>query len=171
MGDIARDLLLDLISRVDEHVVEAVRGLDVATLLAQPEAGTNPIAWLVWHLDRVIDSHTAELDGRPQEWETGPWAAGFGLEPDPHNHGYGHTPNDVAAVRPTGADVLLAYHGAASARARTFVQTLQPEDFARIVDERWDPPVTMSVRLVSIVDDAIQPAGQAAYARGILERR
>ncbi len=171
MSDAAQDLLLDLIGRVDEHVVEAVEGLDVATLLAAPEPGTNPIAWLVWHLDRVIDSHIADLDGRPQEWVTGPWAADFGLAPDPDNHGYGHTATDVAAVRPTGADVLLAYHGAASARARTFVQGLQPEDYTRIVDERWDPPVTMSVRLVSIVDDAIQHAGQAAYARGILTRR
>jgi hypothetical protein len=171
MGDIARDLLLDLFGRVDEHVHEAVQRLDVATLLEHPEPGTNPIAWLVWHLDRVIDSHIAELDGLPQEWETGDWAASFGLAPDPHNHGYGHTPNDVAAVRPTSADVLLAYHDVASARARAFLQTLQPADFARIVDERWDPPVTMTVRLVSIVDDAIQHAGQAAYARGILERR
>ena len=171
MDDVARDLLLDLIGRVDEHVLEAVRGLDEANLLVAPEPGTNPIGWLVWHLDRVIDSHIAELDGLPQEWETGPWAADFGLPPDPQNHGYGHTPNDVATVRPTGADVLLAYHGAASARARTFVQTLQSADFARVVDERWDPPVTMSVRLVSIVDDAIQHGGQAVYARGILERR
>jgi len=38
----------------------------------------------------------------------------------------------------------------------------------RIVDRRWDPPVTVGVRLVSVADDCLQHAGQAAYARGLL---
>jgi len=37
-----------------------------------------------------------------------------------------------------------------------------------VVDRRWDPPVTMGVRLVSIADDCLQHVGQAAYVRGLL---
>ena len=41
-----------------------------------------------------------------------------------------------------------------------------PDDLDRVVDRRWDPPVTLGVRLVSIADDSLQHAGQAAYVRG-----
>jgi hypothetical protein len=38
----------------------------------------------------------------------------------------------------------------------------------RVVDRRWDPPVTMGVRLISIADDCLQHVGQASYLRGLL---
>ena len=46
---------------------------------------------------------------------------------------------------------------------------LTPADLDVVVDERWDPPVTMGVRLVSIADDCLQHVGQAAYVRGLLD--
>jgi hypothetical protein len=39
------------------------------------------------------------------------------------------------------------------------------------VDDYWDPPVTLGVRLVSIISDDLQHAGQAAFIRGVIERR
>jgi hypothetical protein len=39
-----------------------------------------------------------------------------------------------------------------------------------VVDRRWDPPVTLGVRLVSVVNDCAQHVGQAAYVRGLLGR-
>ncbi len=139
--------------------------------MVAPEPGSNPIGWLVWHLTRVQDSHIAELTGDPQVWVEGDWAARFGMTADAHNHGYGHTAADVAAVRPDGPDVLLGYHEAVAVRTRTFLAGLAPADLSKIVDERWDPPVTMGVRLVSIADDDMQHGGQAVYVRGLLERR
>ncbi len=171
MTDPLHDLLLDLFGRVDEHVEEAVVGLDPALLAVAPEPGCNPIGWLVWHLTRVQDSHLAELTGEPQVWVEDGWAARFGLPPDPHNHGYGHTAADVAAVQPEGVDALLEYHAAVAARTRDFIHGLTAADLSTIVDRRWDPPVTMGVRLVSVADDDIQHAGQAVYVRGLLERR
>jgi hypothetical protein len=41
----------------------------------------------------------------------------------------------------------------------------------RVVDTRWDPPVTLAVRLVSVISDDLQHVGQAAFVRGIAERR
>ena len=56
-------------------------------------------------------------------------------------------------------------------RTAAFVSGLSAGDLDRIVDERWDPPVTLGVRLVSVVSDDLQHAGQAAFLRGVLDRR
>jgi hypothetical protein len=161
-------LLLELYGRISPLVRDAVEGLDPSQLAEPPRPGANPIGWLVWHLARVEDHHVAELVDAPQIWVGDDWAARFGLEPDPANSGYGHTPAEVASVRPESADVLLEYLDAVGERTRTMLATLSPADLDRIVDRRWDPPVTMGVRLVSVADDALQHAGQAAYARGLL---
>ncbi len=171
MSDSTKDLLLDLFARVDEHVHEALDGIEPAVLGTAPEPGSNPISWLVWHLTRVQDSNIAELTGDPQVWETDGWAARFGLAPDPANHGYGHTDADVAAVRPEGVGALSEYHAAVATQTRRYLDSLAADDYARIVDERWDPPVTLAARLISIADDDIQHGGQAAYVRGMLDRR
>ncbi len=162
------ELLADLFGRVDEHVHEAVDGLTPAQLRTAPLPGANPIGWLVWHLARVEDHHVAELVGDDQIWITADWAQRFGLEPDPENSGYGHSSVDVAAVQPESAAALVEYYEAVRARTRTYVAGLVPADLDRVVDRRWDPPVTLGVRLVSIIDDEIQHSGQAAYARGMI---
>jgi uncharacterized damage-inducible protein DinB len=161
-------LLDELFGRIAEHVHEAVDGLDAATLVATPAPGTNSIGWLVWHLTRVQDHHVAELLEEPQLWVTGPWAPRFGLAPDPDNTGYGHTPAEVDEVRPDGPDALVDYYAAVAARTAAYLATLDGADLDRVVDRRWDPPVTLGVRLVSIADDDIQHGGQAAYLRGLL---
>ena len=84
--------------------------------------------------------------------------------------GYGHSADEVAKVR-TGADLLREYHDAVHDRTVDYVQSIGPDDLDRIVDENWDPPVTLGVRLISVVSDDLQHAGQAAYVRGIYERR
>ena len=161
-------LLLELYGRIPPLARKAVNGLDPAQLTQPPAPGTNPIGWLVWHLARVQDDHVAELLGDDQIWVTGGWAPQFGLDPDPANTGYGHTARDVAAVRPESPDVLLEYLAAVDLRTRAMLEHLTTEDLDRVVDRRWDPPVTLGVRLVSIADDCLQHAGQAAYARGLL---
>lgn len=163
-------LLLELFGRIPPLAREAVDGLDAATLARAPQTGTNPIGWLVWHLARVEDSHVAELLEADQLWTGGDWAGRFGLDPDPSNTGYGHSPEEVAAVRPEGPDALLAYLEAAHERTVGFLEALGAGDLDRIVDRNWDPPVTMGVRLVSIADDCLQHCGQAAYVRGLLGR-
>jgi hypothetical protein len=132
--------------------------------------GANTIAWLVWHLARVQDDHVAELLDTEQVWVTGDWAPQFGLDPDPDNTGYGHTAAEVATVRPERPEVLLDYLGAVDGRTRELLAGLTADDLDRVVDRRWDPPVTLGVRLVSVADDSLQHAGQAAYARGLIAR-
>ena len=110
----------------------------------------------------------AELLDGEQLWVAGPWAAQLGLGPDPNNTGYGHSSREVETVRPTGPDGLLDYLGAVDERTRAMLRSLTPADLDRIVDRRWDPPVTLGVRLVSVADDCLQHPGQAAYLRGLL---
>jgi hypothetical protein len=164
----ANDVLIDAHGRLADLVEGAVDGLDADQLRWAPREGANPIGWLVWHLTRVQDGSVAELLGRPQVWESDEVARRFGLPPDPRNTGYGHKPDQVAAVRPESAQALLDYYGAVHARTADFIAGLRADDLDRVVDERWHPPVTLGVRLVSVIDDDAQHAGQAAYVRGLL---
>jgi hypothetical protein len=164
------ELLLEMYGRIPPLAAAALDGLDPSALTRAPADGTNPIGWLVWHSARVQDHHVTELLGGDQVWTSDGWAERFGLAPDPQNTGYGHDPDAVAAVRPERASVLTAYLDAVQARTTTMLATLAPEDLDRIVDRRWDPPVTLGVRLVSVADDSLQHLGQAAYARGMLDR-
>jgi hypothetical protein len=161
-------LLLELFGRIPPLAHTAVDGLDPAALTTPSEPGANPIGWLVWHLTRVQDHHVAELMDTDQIWTTSDWPLRFGLDPDPDNTGYGHATADVERVRPDSPAALLGYLSDVDARTRTLLVTLTADDLARIVDRRWDPPVTLGVRLVSIADDSLQHLGQAAYARGLL---
>jgi hypothetical protein len=162
------ELLLDLYGRIPELAHQAVAGLDADQLTHQPTPDANTIGWLVWHIARVQDAQIAELIDADQVWVTGDWAARFGLEPEPSNHGYGHTTAEMRAVRPESADALLDYLTAVRQTTETMLFGLTPTELDRIVDHNWDPPVTLGVRLISIADDCLQHAGQAAYVRGML---
>jgi hypothetical protein len=164
------EILIEVFGRVAEHVHNAVDGLDAEQLATAPATGSNPIGWLIWHLTRVEDGHIAELLEVDQLWTTGDFAARFGVDADPENSGYGHTSEQVAAIRPDGTAALLDYYEAVAARTRSYLEGVSGADLDRIVDERWDPPVTLGVRLVSIADDEVQHGGQANYARGMLDR-
>jgi len=163
-------LLLELFGRIGEHVNRVVDGLDAETLARSPAPGTNSVGWLVWHLTRVQDHHVSELLEQEQQWVTGDWAARFGVAPDPDNTGYGHSAAEVAAIRPDGPEALVGYYRAVAARTSELLGAAGPDQLDRVVDRRWDPPVTLAVRLISIADDDIQHAGQAAYVRGLLDR-
>lgn len=166
-----RDVLADAFGRVVEDVEGAVAGLTAEQLAFRPDPDANSIAWLVWHLTRVHDDHVSELAGREQAYTELGFAARFGFDLDPDDIGYGHTSADVAAVRVDGPELLVAYLRAVTDRTGEYLATVDAAELDRIVDRRWDPPVTAGVRLVSVVNDSTQHAGQAAYVRGLLDRR
>lgn len=161
-------LLLDLYGRIPPLAREAAEGLTAEQLARRPGAEANTIGWLVWHIARVQDQQFADLDGGEQLWTGGDWAATFGLRPDPGDIGYGHSSDDVAAVRPRDTESLLGYLDAVASRVRTYLTHVSADDLDRVIDRSWDPPVTLGVRLVSVADDGLQHAGQAAYIRGLL---
>ena len=164
------ELLSDVFGRVATDVHGAVGGLDVDALTHRVDGTANSISWLVWHLTRVQDDHVADVAGTEQVWTADGWAARFGLPLPDDDIGYGHGSTDVAAVR-ADADLLLGYFDAVHARTQQFVRHLADADLDRVVDHRGNPPVTLGVRLVSVADDDLQHAGQAAFVRGVVERR
>lgn len=166
----ANDVLADAFARIAEMVHEVLDGLSAEDLAARLDPGANSIGWLVWHLTRVQDDHLAALAGAEQVWLAGGWAQRFGLPFEPAATGYGQRESDVARVRVEEAALLAGYHEAVHAATATFLAGLTPPDYARVVDDRWDPPVTLGVRLVSVVSDDLAHAGQAAFVRGCLRR-
>ena len=164
----ASEMVSEGFGRLPELVDEAVRGLSPEQLRQAPADGANTIAWLVWHLTRVQDSHIAELIDAEQVYLSGDWAPKFGLKPSPSDTGYGYTAAQVAAVAPESWQVLVGYYEAVHTRTMAFIDGLSDDDLDRVVDEGWDPPVTLGVRLMSVYDDDTRHVGQAAYVRGLL---
>ncbi len=162
-------LLEDGFGRVVESVERTLEGLDETQLTHRPTDDANSIAWLVWHLTRVQDDHLADAFDVEQVYTTQGFAQQVGecFPHDPSDTGYGHDAAQVAAVR-APAELLLEYLKAVHAQTVALTTDVSESDLERVVDERWDPPVTLGVRLVSVLDDDLEHAGQAAYLRGIL---
>ncbi|MEU5538594.1 DUF664 domain-containing protein [Streptomyces sp. NPDC020362] len=165
----AKDILIDGYGRIQEEVRAALDGLGPDGLHFRPDPGANSIAWLVWHLTRVQDDHIADAFDLDQVWLSQGWEKRFGLDLPRHDTGFGHSAAKVAKVRVESADLLTGYYDAVHEQSLGALRSLAAKDLERIVDERWDPPVTLGVRLVSVLSDGLQHIGQAAYLRGLLQ--
>ncbi|MFB9953931.1 mycothiol transferase [Cellulomonas denverensis] len=161
------DVLTEGFGRLDDLVRTAVSGLGDQQLTERIGPQANTVAWLVWHLAREQDAQVAALRGTEEVWTAEGWADRFGLPLDPADNGYGNTTQQVAAVR-APAELLIGYAHAATAASIAYLGTLTDDQLDEVIDPGWDPPVTRGVRLVSVLDDAVQHAGQAAFVRGVL---
>ncbi|MGB6454319.1 MAG: DUF664 domain-containing protein [Streptosporangiaceae bacterium] len=163
------DLLIDGFGRIREIVHDVLDGLTDDDLHYRVDPAANSICWQIWHLTRVQDDHVAAAGGLTQVWLSG-WETRFGLPLNPRDIGYGHSSDHAQSVR-APASLLAGYHDATYEQTIAFVGTLTEDDMPRVVDRSWQPPVTMAVRFVSILSDDLQHAGQAAFIRGLIERR
>ena len=171
----AMSVFQDAFARMPDLVSAAVDGLDEAALTHRIDPEANTIAWLVWHLTRVQDDHLAGA-AAALGWDTMTdqvYAAGFAerfdLPFDSHAIGYGQSADEVGAVR-VSAELLVDYHAAVHARTIALLGAVGTDEWATVVDERWDPPVTLLARVSSVLGDVTQHVGQAAYVRGVVER-
>ena len=163
------EVLLDAFGRVRESTHGVLDGASRSVLTWRADTDANSIAWLVWHLTRVQDDHVADVAGVEQRWLADGWYDRFALPFPPEAHGYGQTSDEVGQVDVEG-DLLRGYFDAVHEATIRYVSGLRADDLDRIVDERWDPPVSLGVRLVSVIEDDIAHAGQAAFVRGLAER-
>ncbi|WP_353354575.1 DinB family protein [Intrasporangium sp. DVR] len=168
---IATELLIDGFGRIREGVPAVVDGLSADELLWRPDRDANHIAWLVWHLTRQQDEQLSHLGHVPSVWRSGEWAERFDLPYPVDAHGYGMTSAEVGAFALTDPSLLIGYHDAVNELTLRVVRGLSADDYATVIDRNWDPPVTVSVRLVSVLDDAAKHLGQAQYVRGMVRRR
>lgn len=164
------EVFTDAFGRIRGWVHSAVAGLPGEAINYRPDDGSNSIGWLIWHLTRVQDDHVADLAKRTQVYTAEGWATRLGLPADDADIGYGHTPKQVAQVRFDTTDHLVAYFDAVHERTQAYIDSITAEELDRVVDTRWDPPVTAGVRLVSVMDDCMNHTGQAHYVRGLWER-
>ncbi|MGI8647681.1 MAG: hypothetical protein DLM55_10105 [Acidimicrobiales bacterium] len=165
------ELLTDAFDRVRGVVHAATAGLTGKELAIRLDSEANSIAWLVWHLTRVQDDHIAELANTEQAWTAQGWYERFQLPLPPDSTGYGHSSMDVATVQVDSAQLLTGYHDAVHEQTTRYIRELGDSDFSRVIDESWNPSVTLGVRLISVISDDLQHAGQAAFIRGVIRRR
>jgi len=165
--DALRALVGDAFGRVGELVDGITSDLSPAVATYRPDPGANTIAWLVWHATRVQDDHIADLAGAEQVWPT--WRDRFGLPFDDDATGYGQSAEQVGQVQVAG-ELLAGYHRDVQKFTSSYIDSLTGEELERVVDTHWDPPVTASVRLVSVIGDITQHLGQAYYVKGLAER-
>lgn len=165
------EVLADAFGRIHDVVGRLVQDLTPHQLTFRVDAEANTIAWLVWHLTRVQDDHVADAAQAEQVWTSSGWCERFGLPFDPQATGYGHGPDDVAARRVESWELLKGYCDAVHVQTIRYLEGLTDADLDRVVDDSWDPPVTLGVRLVSVISDDLQHAGQAAFVRGVALRR
>lgn len=161
------ELVADAFGRIDGIVSGVLSGLTPDKANWRPGGAGNSITWLVWHLNRAQDEQIAAVADVDSVWRRDDYATKFGFALDPADHGYGHSSEQVDAVRVESLELLREYHAAVQTQGLSYVGGLECADFDRIVDRSWDPPVTLGVRLVSIVDDCVQHGGQAAYIKGL----
>jgi uncharacterized damage-inducible protein DinB len=162
----SRELLVDQFERIRELYGDLPEGLDLEVAHHRPGGTGNSIAWLLWHTARVQDDHVAGLTGGRQAWEDS-WADRFGLPFDRRDIGYGHSSDDVDAVRIERLQDLVDYHEAVHRLTLEYLDGADADELDRIVDRHWNPPVTAGVRLVSLLGDCLQHLGQAAYIKGL----
>ncbi len=164
-----RELLSDSFDRIRELVESVTDGLTLDVSTYRPDLEANSICWLVWHLTRVQDDHMAALAGVDQVWTSSGWHDRFGLPFEEGETGYAQSSAAVSEVR-VDADLLDRYHDEVHQRCLAYVEGLTAGDLERVVDDRWDPPVTAGVRIVSVLGDCLQHIGQAAYLLPIARR-
>ena len=165
------DILRDAFERIRDTVSSTLDGLGDDDLTYRPGGDGNSIVWLVWHLARVQDNHIADAAGTEELWTSAGWADRFALDLPDTATGYGMTAEEVALVRGISSAQLVAYLDAVHDRTVDYLGTLTSADLERIVDTRWDPPVTLAARLVSVISDDLQHAGQAGYVAGLAKNR
>jgi uncharacterized damage-inducible protein DinB len=163
------DVLAESFMRVGPGVARVLDSLPEDALTWRPDPAANTIAWLVWHIARGQDAQVADVAGSEEVWTAGGWAKRFDLPFADSASGYGQSADEVAQVC-ASAELLQGYVDATQERSLAYLGGLSDADLDRVVDEQWDPPVTLGVRLVSVVGDDLQHIGQAAYLKGLWQR-
>ena len=167
-----RELIIDGYDRLPEMMKEVLAGLRMADLDQQPHPDCNSLGWTAWHLTRVQDSQIADLMGEEQLWIKDGWYKRFKRAADPEDSGYEHTPEQVRAFNSPSVKIQLEYLRAVVERTKRYLASLTPSDLDRKLDEPWFQPLpTVGVRIVSVLADCHQHAGEASYIGGLLKAK
>ena len=151
-----------------EMIDSALEGLDDATLSLQPSEQCNSIAWILWHMSRVVDTfiNTRILE-TTQLWIRDGWHGKYGMPEDTEDRGGGWTAAQVAAWSAPRRDVQLGYYGAVKATAMEFLSSATPAQLEKkLVFPPLAEPRSTAAALGQMTWDSIAHGGQIAYLRG-----
>ncbi len=161
----------EILAEFAQRPIEATKNLPALSaepLNAHPADHPNSVAWLLWHSGREADVQLAHLSGDAQQWES--FRGRFDLGEIGNSIGYGHSAEQAKQIIVKDQALLAEYLEATLGALIVYISGLSEASLGEVIDQNWDPPVTRAVRLVSIIDDASQHVGQAAYAAGALAR-
>ncbi len=165
-----QQLIIDGYERVLQTLEKSLEGLTQADLDKQPNPDCNSMGWLAWHLTRGQDRQIASFTGEEQLWIKDGWYAKFNRPPDAKDTGFRHSSEDVRAFKSPDVKTILEYHRAVLERLKSYISSLSAADLDLELNEPWFQPLpTVGVRLVSVMSDELQHAGQIAYVRGLLK--
>lgn len=164
------DLVRDSLGRVHALIPAVLDGLGGDDLLWRPDPEANPIGWLIWHLTRIEDDHMAALGHLEQVWSADGWYQRFGLPYVKTAHGFRMTSTEVGLFNTRDARLLSGYAAAVWKQTESILDTLTEDDVDQVIDRRYTPPVTIGIRLSSLLVETSQHVGQAGYVRGLRER-
>ena len=168
----ATDVIKTALERNWGMVDRALEGLDDATLARQVTDQCNSIAWLMYHLNRVVDIFVnTRLKSNNQIWLQDGWNHKFGMSDDSgEGSGSGWTAGQVAAWVPPPRDVLLGYYEAAKTSAREYLSSLTDADLdANVPSTPGSEPRPVHDMLGILVFDNVVHGGQIAFLRGYHE--
>ncbi len=160
-----QQLITDSFGRVDQVLEKALEELILDDLNLRLRPDCNSIGWLTWHLTRAQDRVISDLMGEEQLWVKDKWHAKFNRSPDASDTGYGHSPEDLAEFKSPDVQTLMEYHHAVLERTKRYIINLSETELDREIDHPRFP--TVGMRLVAVISDNLQHAGQVAYLRGM----
>ncbi|AZA10383.1 DinB family protein [Corynebacterium gerontici] len=165
------ELLIDLSER-PLYVLDQIANKHLSVERANAHLGGHPnsIVWLLWHTGRELDMQLIELSGGQQVWTRGEFAQRTGLGSTGDPMGYGHSEAEARAMRVETQDqleALLDYVRQSLTATRAYTAQLSAVEAKKLIDAN----VTFGVRLISIIDDAIQHLAQIQYVLGAPELR
>ncbi len=163
----AADISKGTLERNWGMVDRALDGLGDEAWNAQPNDQSNSIAWLLWHMTRVVDAIVNErIRSLPQLWVQDAWHEKCGMGADVGT-GQGMSAEDVAAWQAPSREALTGYYEAIKDCAREWLGSVTDEDLAgTITVGNAAEPRPVADMLGTVVYDNTVHGGQIAYLRG-----
>ena len=93
-----KDLVVQNFSSALRVLEQALQGLTQEDLNWRPRPECNSIGWTTWHLTRALDGLISTLTGEEELWIRDGWCSRFNRASDVTDTGYGHDPEQLAAI-------------------------------------------------------------------------
>ena len=164
----ATEPIIAALERNWDMIDASLEGVDDATIARFPADQCNSIAWILWHMSRVVDSFIQDrLQSNLQLWMQDAWYRRFAMGDDPDDRGFGWSYDRVKAWVPPSRDTLVEYYEAVKASSRKYLSSLSD---AELQERRVIPPAaeprTVGAALGQMVWESVAHGGQIAYISG-----